>query len=294
MEEIITKGNLDTYTQGLKGVLSSMGEAIQNSGSSSEGEEVTVKFTNGATDPYVVISSGTKTVGTFYENDTFTIPYGVKWTVTPHDGNVAYKQETYTADKMAIDLYADVTGLEAIDLGLPSGTLWADKNIGASNNTAAGLYFSWGNVEGHSTNSGYNFSSANYSSTTGGSLTASFTPGDSTYDAAAAVLGGTWCMPTSTQFNELLSNCTWTWGAVGSVNGYTVTGPNGNYIFLPASGSYNGTSLSDSGTGGYYWSTTYNGSSSAYCLYFGSSSKVVSYDNRYCGLSIRAVRTQAF
>lgn len=292
MEEIITKGNLDTYTQGLKGVLSSMGEAIQNGSSSSAGEEVTVKFTKGGTDPYVVISSGTKTVGTFYENDTFTIPYGVKWTATPHDGNVAYQQETYTADKMAIDLYADVTGLEAVDLGLPSGTLWADKNIGAANKSDAGLYFSWGNIEGHAKNSGYDFSSTNYSSTTGGSLTASFTPGDPTYDAAAD-LGGSWCMPTSTQFTELLNNCTWTWGTVNNVNGYTVSGTNGKSIFLPAAGYYNGTTLNSSGTYGYYWSTTYNDSSSALYMYFSSSSKGMYYYNRYYGQSIRAVRTSS-
>lgn len=289
MEEIITKDNLDTYTQGLKGVLSSMGEAINNAGSSDAGEEITVKFTNGATDPYVVISSGTKTIGTFHENDTFTIPYGVKWTATPHDGNVAYRQETYTADKMAIDLYADVTGFEAIDLGLPSGTLWADKNIGAANKTDAGLYFSWGNVEGHAAGSRYNFSSGNYSGTAGGSLTASFTPGDSTYDAAAAVLGGTWCMPTSTQFNELLSNCTWTWSNTNK--GYTVTSPNGNSIFLPASGYYSGPDLYSSGARGDYWSATYYNSSDAYYLYFDNSSKSVYSYNRFHGRSIRAVRS---
>ena len=237
----------------------------------------------------MVISSGTKTVGTFYENDTFTIPYGVKWTATPYDNGVAYKQETYAADKMAIDLYADVTGF-AVDLGLPSGTLWADRNVGATNKTDAGLYFSWGNVEGHAKNSGYNFSSANYSSTAGGSLTASFTPGDSTYDAAAAILGGTWCMPTSTQFNELLNNCTWTWETVNNVSGYTVTGTNGNSIFLPTTGYYDGTSLLGTSSG-LYWSTTYYDSSRAYGLVFSSSSKGVYGSGRYYGLPVRAVRT---
>lgn len=290
MEEIITKDNLDTYTQGLKGVLSSMGEAINNAGSSDAGEEITVKFTNGATDPYVVISSGTKTVGTFYENDTFTIPYGVKWTVTPHDGNVAYQQETYTADKMAIDLYADVTGLEAVDLGLPSGTLWADKNIGATNKTDAGLYFSWGNIEGYAENSGYDFSSANYSSTVGGSLTASFTPGDSTYDAAAVVLGGTWRMPTKTEFEELLNSCTWNWGSVNSVSGYTVTGQNGNSIFLPVTGHYEGTSLSNTKYVN-CWSTTYYSDSQEWDLELGQNSRMTNVRYRYYGMPIRAVRS---
>lgn len=83
----IVDGNIDTILSNYV-TKTDLQSALANIGG---GEEVTVKFTNGATDPYVVISSGTKTVGTFYENDTFTIPYGVKWTATPHDGNVTYK-----------------------------------------------------------------------------------------------------------------------------------------------------------------------------------------------------------
>ena len=38
---------------------------------------------------------------------------------------------------------------ELIDLGLPSGTLWMDRNIGASSPEDAGLYFAWGETQGY-------------------------------------------------------------------------------------------------------------------------------------------------
>ena len=78
---------------------------------------------------------------------------------------------------------------------------------------------------------------------------------------------------------------------MNGVNGYKVTGPNGNSIFLPAAGYRNDTSLSGAGSNGHYWSATpYSNSSHAYNLYFGS----VNYDwnfcyNRYYGFTVRPV-----
>ena len=179
---------------------------------------------------------------------------------------------------------------QAVDLGLPSGTLWADRNVGAVSVNGSGLYFSWGNTYGHAVGEGYDFSSTNYSSSIGNGLAATFTSGDARYDAARANMGGDWRMPTSTEFNELINNCTWTWTTVDGVPGYSVSG-NGNSIFLPAAGYYNRTSLYDSGSYGRYWSTGYYSSSNAYGLYFYSSSKNMNGSYRYYGQSIRAVRT---
>ena len=92
--------------------------------------------------------------------------------------------------------------------------------------------------------------------------------------------------------DELRNSCTWTWTTQNGVNGYTVTGANGNSIFLPAAGYCNGTHLSSSGSYGYYWSSSLGGSSSngAYDLYFGSGL----YDWGYCfgrlfGFTVRPV-----
>ena len=57
-------------------------------------------------------------------------------------------------------------------------------------------------------------------------------------DAAAVNLGGKWRMPTETEVTELVNMCTWEWTSVNGVNGCKVTGPNGNSIFLPASGPF--------------------------------------------------------
>ena len=58
------------------------------------------------------------------------------------------------------------------------------------------------------------------------------------YDEARQKWGGSWRMPTKEEFNELLSKCTWTWMTYKGINGYKVTGPNGDSIFLPAVGSF--------------------------------------------------------
>ena len=43
-----------------------------------------------------------------------------------------------------------------------------------------------------------------------------------------------WRTPTRQEMQELIESCKWTWGRYKNVNGYQVTGPNGNSIFLPA------------------------------------------------------------
>lgn len=180
----------------------------------------------------------------------------------------------------------------AADLGLPSGKLWSAVNVGASNYYDAGLYFSWGDTTGHAKNSGYNFSSTNYSNGASGSghnLTGDLTSGNATYDGARANMEGMWRTPTYSECNELINNCTWIWATLNSTNGYLVI-KNAKAIFLPAAGIYDGTSLSYSGIQGYYWSTKCNSSTYAGCLYFYSSNKRMGDFYRYCGRSIRAIK----
>lgn len=261
------------------------------------GEVITINIINYNEGCHVEVTSGTTVIDNNVANgDTVTVPFGVEYTITAYDGVtiVEGSQITSVAAKMSSNPTIDC-GI--VDLGLPSGNLWASKNVGAANPYDAGLYFTWGNVNGYAAGSGHNFDSNNYE-VPGKNLTASFTSGDPTYDAARANMGSSWRMPTQTECQELINNCTWTWKASGNTDyngiaGYEVVGTNGNKIFLPCAGNYNGTTLLNSGTGGYYWSTTCRSSSSAYCVYFGSSSKSMDYSNRYCGQSVRAVRTQA-
>ena len=86
---------------------------------------------------------------------------------------------------------------EFVDLGLPSGLLWANQNIGATSPTDAGLYFSWGNIDGHKWNDGHNFSETAYGSTSGHSIQTDLTL---TQDAAHVYLGGTCRMPSKDEF----------------------------------------------------------------------------------------------
>ncbi len=179
----------------------------------------------------------------------------------------------------------------AVDLGLPSGTLWCDHNVGGTKPTDYGWYFSWGNVEGHPEGSGYDFSEANYNASAGAALTGNISVGND-YDAARKNMGAPWRLPTDVDFVELNSNCTSIWTTQDGVVGRRFTSNiNGNSIFFPASGYYSGTSLYGRGSNGFYWSSTYISATNARYLYFYSSGVFPSnYNGRRDGFAVRAVQ----
>jgi len=178
-----------------------------------------------------------------------------------------------------------------VDLALPSGLLWCEHNIGASTPYEHGLYFSWGNVEGHAEGSGYDFSDAVYAQTAGAALTGNI-PVNNTYDMARHNMGAPCRLPTMGEFTELNSNCDSEWTDEDGVAGRRFTSRiNGNSIFFPASGYYNGTSLNYRGSSGYYWSSTWYSKTHARDLYFGSSNVYPQYsDCRRYGFTARAVQ----
>jgi hypothetical protein len=95
------------------------------------------------------------------------------------------------------------------------------------------------------------------------------------------------------QIDELRTECTWTWTTMNNVNGYEVTGPNGNSIFLPAAGYRNNSSLYIAGSGGTYWSRSLYESRpfNAWYLNFYPSYVSTNLDSkRYSGRSVRPVR----
>ncbi|MBO4487234.1 MAG: BspA family leucine-rich repeat surface protein [Bacteroidaceae bacterium] len=138
------------------------------------------------------------------------------------------------------------TEYEYVDLGLPSGTLWATCNVGANSPEEFGDFFSWGETEPKSY---YEYSTYKYCMGTHTTLTKYCT--DSAYgyngftddktvldpedDAATVNMGDDWCTPSPDQMVEL-KQCTRQWTEQNGVGGILFTGPNGNKMFLPAAG----------------------------------------------------------
>ena len=240
--------------------------------------------------------------------------------------NVEFKEAENKDDKPdnpVIDDGQFANGHEYVDLGLPSGTLWAKCNIGANSPEEYGDYYAWGETE---TKTKYNESEYKYyASITESTLDADgfdikteykgyikYVPmsksSDYGYkgfyddktelelddDVAHVKWGGDWRMPTKAEQDELRNNCTWDWKELKGVKGYKVTGANGKFIFLPAAGYRYNSSLDNVGGYGYYWSSSLYESYpyDAYDLYFLSS--YVGWDDyyRYGGQSVRAVRRQ--
>ena len=187
-------------------------------------------------------------------------------------------------------------GHEYVDLGLPSGLKWATCNVGANKPEDYGDYFAWGEVNTKSeyTEKNYKFGllmTGFFNLITIGSLIKK-------YDAARVNWGGKWRMPTEEELNELWFKCEWVWMSQDGKCGYSVTGPNGNSIFLPAAGLRDGSSLYYAGSKGYYWSSTPGeyGDYGVCYLYFDdfkreTTSSCISIigHSRYFGLSVRPV-----
>lgn len=145
-----------------------------------------------------------------------------------------------------------VSSGEWIDLGLPSGILWASHNVGATKPEEYGDYFAWGEISPKPSyipnNSDHDKIKTEHS-------------GDPKYDAATANWGVPARMPKQKEVEELALNCTTIWTKENGVYGRLVIGPNGNSIFLPASGYRAGTSLDEAGQGGWYCVSTPSGGS---------------------------------
>ena len=194
----------------------------------------------------------------------------------------------------------NANGHEYVDLGLPSGTLWATCNVGAIKPEEFGDYFAWGEVEPKSEYSWENYkwcegdrnSINKYCNGSKFGKVDNKTILELCDDAANVNWGGDWRMPTEKDQDELRNFTTWTWINQNGIKGYKVTSKiNGNSIFLPAAGYRYGSGLNGAGSRGYYWSSSLNTnySSSAYRLYFGSDDVYSGSYTRNCGRSVRPV-----
>jgi len=226
---------------------------------------------------------------------------------TDEDGLVISTEATYTFTVSGNrSLVANFTAGDShayVDLGLPSGLLWATCNVGADTPEGYGDYFAWGET---TTKSTYNWSTYQYCNGSSNTLTKycsnasygfeGFTDGLTTLlpedDAATANWGNGWRMPTQEEWEELKNNTTVTWTQQNSVNGRLFTASNGNSLFLPAAG-YRDDVLNFAGVWGYYWSSSLYTDSPSRAWYFGcfnSGYNPMGYNNRYDGLTVRPVR----
>ena len=210
-------------------------------------------------------------------------------------------------------------GHEWVDLGLPSGTLWATCNVGASRPQDYGCYYAWGEVSPKS-----NYSWSNYLDgkiidendcwTSKDALKDIRNIAGTQYDAAYVNWGGKWRMPTKEQVDELRNDCYWVW--VNSYNGSNVNGyivykaksssDKGDYlysgdipfksyslsdahIFLPAAGYRSDCDLYDTGSHGFFWSSSLLTQCLARRIHFYSILVQDYFDYRCYGQSVRAV-----
>ena len=222
-----------------------------------------------------------------------------------------------------------------IDLGLPSKLLWADRNIGANAPEDAGLYFQWGDTQGYSAEqvgdgegkkyfgwNDYKFSidgsSSNFSKYNGTDGKTVLDPED---DAAHAIMGGNWRMPTFEEYKELCFNTDiylvptegeeiqgtpqeqsgsvmidWASQAEGTLKGvkFYKKGDKQTYMFVPASGDAFDGSVQFVGEYGDLWSSSLDSSFVQYAwdFDFDADDGSVNVGRRYVGVPVRGVLAQ--
>jgi hypothetical protein len=227
------------------------------------------------------------------------------WT---ENGEVVSTDATYTftvdaAKTLVANFDLDHT---YVDLGLPSGTLWATCNLGANLPEEYGDYFAWGETQPKD-----NFSWTNYQYCMGSfntltkycnnpdigynGFTDDLTTLEPSDDAATANWGDDWRMPTEEEWQELYQNTTVTWTTRNGVNGRLFTASNGNSLFLPASGYRNESTPEATGIIGDYWTNSLDTDypSGALSFFFNSSNYYISFCNRLYGRNVRAVRSES-
>ena len=211
-----------------------------------------------------------------------------------------------------------------VDMGLPSGLLWAIANIDVTTQSGfaevdgkpspfkyEGTFFSWGNTEGHNPISesafSYDWGTGNdgpYAQTPGAALTAN---AGLSYDAARAILGAPWRDPSTEDFAELFANIDYVQAdgetvidasqanklvTVNSITGiYLKSKINGKLLLFPCSGNGYGQSWNNRGSDGNYWSRSlYSQTNGRFLSFYSGGVYPQSYDNRFYGFARRAVQ----
>ena len=197
---------------------------------------------------------------------------------------------SYTLESSALTYNKNrANGHEFVDLGLPSGKLWATMNIGASTPEDYGNYYAWGELTGKS-----DYSWSTYKFGSASPFTKYDQDGLTTLelvdDVARTEWGGDWRMPTKADLQELTANTTFVWDNERSGSTFT-SNINGNSIFIPAAGCYVGTSADGVGANCNLWSSSLTPSYHyrAIRLDFDSGHIYVNSRERCGGFSVRGV-----
>lgn len=239
-----------------------------------------------------------------------------------YKSNGTQEKLPYVAIDSIIPYYGDKNPVpleeaKAVDLGLPSGTLWADRHVGAAAPEALGGYYAFGETTEKAT---YTWSAYMCGeSECGTSADPIFADGllqfedqwgfkiysgsiaGSKYDVATQVWDDSWVIPSSEQYQELFENCTVEWVYINNVPCKEFKGPNGNTVIFPVQGGYKVDT--ETKYNNYYSYTsclwidkfyTYDSGNSAYYANITNTShSVESYrELRKCGLQVRAVKKQ--
>lgn len=205
-----------------------------------------------------------------------------------HKGGTTTDYDVNTIDSVCFSMDAPETKEVHVGVDLGLSVMWAECNLGAETPAEYGEYYSWGELSPKTdySENGYKFYVNEQYQDIGTNICAT------DYDAVHKAWGDGWRMPTLEEVEELSEKCTWTWTETKSgVGGYTVTGPNGRSIFLPAAGYNGGTSVTGAGKKGFYWTGTLSQSmsSAAHNINFSGYNGQWTASRAY-GLSVRGVK----
>lgn len=219
------------------------------------------------------------------------------------------ENEYYYGDEVTFDTEGD----DWVDLGLPSGLLWATRNVGANSIDEYGDHFAWAETQPknvynwstyqyccHNSNNSFTKYCSNHNYGCNG-YTDHLTVLEPSDDPATVNWGGGARMATYNEWNELFNNCSKTMTRQNRIWGLLLTGPNGNTLFLPAAGYRSNSNIINEDRSGYYWTSTFYAPCGAYGEYFDLDTKDLSIKeismrpniHRDGGVSIRAVRPKS-
>lgn len=204
--------------------------------------------------------------------------------------------------------------IEMVDLGL--SVKWAKYNIGANPGSTPesyyGGFYAWGETE---TKSDYSWATYKYANGASDKLTKYCPTNKSDYwngtgspdnklvldavdNIATQTYGSNYRMPTKEEIEELkaLPNQWVTdYNGISGLNGRVFTGTNGNTLFIPANGYFDGSTNDSAGSYCGLWSSSLYSDGPYYAwnlyLYLNSDFIFLGNDNRCYGFSVRAVRT---
>lgn len=218
-------------------------------------------------------------------------------------GDINITSDTTGSAAQGTTVCGQVDGYTYVDLGLPSKVLWATYNVGATMPQETGDFFSWGETEPKADYrwatykwcNGSDKSMTKYCHSSEYGIVDNKRRLDSEDDAATANWKENWRMPTTLEQKEMLNGCSWIW--VTNFNNTGVSGlfgtskTNGNTIFLPAAGYYDGTKYTPNSSNAYWSSETdENIVSDSRIIYNPNSTTLkTSYSHRYYGRTVRAV-----